>query len=61
MITIKSGSYTKGEIRLLGLLFGEMEKTLLTTHCTETRCTVCPYRHICDDIHSANEYINNKA
>lgn len=61
MITIKSGSYTRKEIKLLGELFGEMEKTLLTQHCSDKyKCTICPIRHICDAIHSANEFINQK-
>lgn len=60
MITIKSGSYNQEEIRLLGQLFGEMEKILLTNYCQGVRCTICKYRHICDAIHSANEFINRK-
>lgn len=60
MITIKSGSYNREEIRLLGELFAEMERTLLTNYCQENRCNICKYRRICEAIHSANEYINNK-
>lgn len=60
MITIKSGSYNQEELRLLGALFGEMEKDLLTNYCQDGKCTICKYRHICDAIHSANEYINSK-
>ena len=60
MITIKTGSYNEEEIRLLGVLFGEMEKNLLTNFCQDARCTICKYRHICEAIHSANEFINRK-
>lgn len=60
MFTIKTAQYTQEEKKLLGILFGEMEKTLLTEHCSEKRCMVCIHRHICEDIHSANWYINNR-
>lgn len=60
MITIKSGSYNQEEILLLGLLFGEMEKILLTNYCQDARCNICKYRHICEAIRSANEFINRK-
>lgn len=60
MITIKSASYTQDEIKLLAQLFAEMETTLLTEYCKDSRCTICPYRHICEAVHSAKEYINNK-
>ena len=60
MITIKSASYTQDEIKLLGHLFCKMETTLLTEYCKDYHCTTCPYRHICEAIYSANEYISNK-
>lgn len=59
MITIKNHTYTPEEVRMLGLLFGEMELSLLTNFCPGVSCKVCKYRHICDAIHRANTYINS--
>lgn len=62
MITIKTGSYTNDEIKTLAKLFEGLEQAMLDLHCPDNgKCTVCPYRHICEDIHVANVFINERA
>lgn len=62
MITIKTGAYTDEEKRQLAILFDKFEKLTLVLLCPcEGKCTVCPYKHICEDIHQANVFIHNRA
>lgn len=62
MITIKTGSYSKEEVAQLATLFEKLEKLMLVLYCSdETKCNICPYKHICEDIHLANVFINERA
>ena len=61
MITIKTGSYSKDEVKQLATLFEKLEKLMLLSFCDDNKCNICPYKHICEDIHNAKVFITDRA
>lgn len=58
MITIKSGTYTPEEVRLLHTILNEIHTdTILAKICDENSCETCEARHICGDILRAKEHL----
>lgn len=60
MITVKTTKYSEKEIEQLGKLFHIMEKIIASTVCDNSSCRDCQYRHICRDIVSVTEYLEEK-
>ena len=59
MITIKSGSYNKEEKRKLADFLNKAVDDFVSLNCTVTHCGLCKYRHICEDLHRVQEYMND--